>query len=664
MELKVRVDGILRVVCGVTENSTCQDVVIALAHAMGKTGRFTLIEKWRDNERPLLPDECPVKILQKWGEYSTEVQLLLKNSGRQKTEIPPAGKQKENEKPKINFSAPPRETGIRRSLTFSGAHNAVPEGARPRQRYLQTGKNLDKHETSSVNSQPILPRHREVQQNPVYGVGVRLKATHGGEPQPNIQPLNSHISVNSDLDPNVNSDLDPRVQHHSQVKGRNVYPRERTHVNPDPHPSLLQKTGPRTRQAQHRTEHNRVASPYNSQQTGGSHSNTTNHPFSHQQSSGISNTHGNVKPSIGNHGNNGTSTSILPLVNNNVSRPSAFQPVPQKQRTDSLDLTQPAQAIGSLPVYHARPVNSEVEEYDLDSNFPDILKTSRKEVLIEEYTMPDERQSGDGFIGVKEVIEPDPQVVKMQRLLSQQQERIRMQESQLQMIDTELVSLEDEDRQALDQKHSIGEEITRLQQTYNQNEAEVVQLTAVSWVDIINTEKTREKTYRSDILLIKGKTDTCIKDLAVNNDRISELDKQITSERQELEECKQEQEREITQIRKDVENVKGEVEKGVETFDTNSKCIEVVEEEIKSLEVKKDSQSKEVDSLEKQIKEVNIQELNSVSNGEKSGKNGKAVLQALEGRLSPHPGLGGRNYIASPLSKVLSVSKNPNGVWV
>lgn len=36
MELKVWVDGIQRVVCGVTEATTCQEVVIALAQAIGK----------------------------------------------------------------------------------------------------------------------------------------------------------------------------------------------------------------------------------------------------------------------------------------------------------------------------------------------------------------------------------------------------------------------------------------------------------------------------------------------------------------------------------------------------------------------------------------------------------------------------------------------------
>lgn len=39
-----------------------QDVVFALAHATGKVGRFTLIEKWRNNERLLAPNENPLKV--------------------------------------------------------------------------------------------------------------------------------------------------------------------------------------------------------------------------------------------------------------------------------------------------------------------------------------------------------------------------------------------------------------------------------------------------------------------------------------------------------------------------------------------------------------------------------------------------------------------------
>jgi len=39
-----------------------KDVVFALAHATGKTGRFTLIERWRNSERLLAPNEQPLKV--------------------------------------------------------------------------------------------------------------------------------------------------------------------------------------------------------------------------------------------------------------------------------------------------------------------------------------------------------------------------------------------------------------------------------------------------------------------------------------------------------------------------------------------------------------------------------------------------------------------------
>ncbi|XP_046917070.2 uncharacterized protein LOC124497457 [Dermatophagoides farinae] len=81
MELKVWCDGIQRIVCGATESTTCQDVVFALAHATGQTGRFILIEKWKNNERVLAPSDHPILSLSKWGEYSNDVIFVLKKSG-------------------------------------------------------------------------------------------------------------------------------------------------------------------------------------------------------------------------------------------------------------------------------------------------------------------------------------------------------------------------------------------------------------------------------------------------------------------------------------------------------------------------------------------------------------------------------------------------------
>lgn len=78
MELKVWVDGIQRVVCGISDQTTCQEVIYALAHATGKTGRFVLVEKWRTSERSLSPHDKPLELLLKWGEYSNDVQFVLR----------------------------------------------------------------------------------------------------------------------------------------------------------------------------------------------------------------------------------------------------------------------------------------------------------------------------------------------------------------------------------------------------------------------------------------------------------------------------------------------------------------------------------------------------------------------------------------------------------
>ncbi|KAJ1164789.1 hypothetical protein NDU88_005223 [Pleurodeles waltl] len=134
MELKVWVDGVQRIVCGVTEITTCQEVVIALAQAIGRTGRYTLIEKWRDTERHLAPHENPIISLNKWGQYASDVQLILRRTGPSLSErptsdsvaripertlyrqsLPPLAKLR----PQIDKSIKRREPK-RKSLTFTG----------------------------------------------------------------------------------------------------------------------------------------------------------------------------------------------------------------------------------------------------------------------------------------------------------------------------------------------------------------------------------------------------------------------------------------------------------------------------------------------------------------------------------------------------------------
>lgn len=75
------VDGVQRVVCGITEETTCQDVVVVLAQALGQPGRYTLRETFKEFQRCMTPEERLLETLGKYGEQAREVQLSLHHVG-------------------------------------------------------------------------------------------------------------------------------------------------------------------------------------------------------------------------------------------------------------------------------------------------------------------------------------------------------------------------------------------------------------------------------------------------------------------------------------------------------------------------------------------------------------------------------------------------------
>uniref|UniRef100_A0A4W5MQ61 Ras association domain family member 11 n=1 Tax=Hucho hucho TaxID=62062 RepID=A0A4W5MQ61_9TELE len=81
MEVKVSVEGVPRVVCGITEKTTCQEVVIALAQSLGRPGRYTLQEKFKEFERNVTPSERLLESLEKYGQQAREIQLTLLHNG-------------------------------------------------------------------------------------------------------------------------------------------------------------------------------------------------------------------------------------------------------------------------------------------------------------------------------------------------------------------------------------------------------------------------------------------------------------------------------------------------------------------------------------------------------------------------------------------------------
>ncbi|XP_060132514.1 ras association domain-containing protein 7 isoform X1 [Zootoca vivipara] len=150
MELKVWVDGVQRVVCGVSEQTTCQEVVIALARAIGQTGRYVLIQRLREKERQLLPHECPVESMAKCGQYANDVQFILQRTGPSLTERPSSD------------SAPqvPERTFVRASLPIKPRPVST-EVPRPRQPKKSLTFNLGPMASSDLLAKNKLKQHKK-----------------------------------------------------------------------------------------------------------------------------------------------------------------------------------------------------------------------------------------------------------------------------------------------------------------------------------------------------------------------------------------------------------------------------------------------------------------------------------------------------------------------
>lgn len=100
----------------------------------GRTGRYALIEKWRDTERHLAPHENPVVSLNKWGQYASDVQLILRRTGPSLSERPtsdsvargPERTLYRQSLPPLAKLRPPNDKAMKRrepkrkSLTFTG----------------------------------------------------------------------------------------------------------------------------------------------------------------------------------------------------------------------------------------------------------------------------------------------------------------------------------------------------------------------------------------------------------------------------------------------------------------------------------------------------------------------------------------------------------------
>ena len=211
MELKVWVEGIQRIVCGVTETTTCQDVVYALAHATGQTGRFTLVERWRTNERLLAPYENPLKILMKWGEYSSEVQLILRRSTPEGNKVPGSLGSRLNHGPRSN------------GIVGSGSDHATT---------VSSGQDDTKSTTTAQSSefddlQGCLDRNRDTRKSLTFG------GLHGNVTENNTDIQMENVAIVQPTPHLKNKDLNIRknIQKPAQSPTRASSSESNTHIS-------------------------------------------------------------------------------------------------------------------------------------------------------------------------------------------------------------------------------------------------------------------------------------------------------------------------------------------------------------------------------------------------------------------------------------------------
>ncbi|XP_041806853.1 ras association domain-containing protein 8-like [Chelmon rostratus] len=132
MELKVWVDGVVRVVCGLSLNTSCQDVVIALAQAIGQTGRYVLILKLRGTERQLVADDCPLHQLAQLGQLAAEVHFVLRRIGPSLSGGPDTPTQERRfPLPRPSEPEPLKRREPQKALTFNLGPSTVPRRTKP-----------------------------------------------------------------------------------------------------------------------------------------------------------------------------------------------------------------------------------------------------------------------------------------------------------------------------------------------------------------------------------------------------------------------------------------------------------------------------------------------------------------------------------------------------
>eukprot|EP00064_Thunnus_orientalis_P009695 superscaffoldBa00001246_g9721 len=198
MELKVWVDGVVRVVCGLSEETSCQDVVIALAQAIGQTGRYVLIQRLRDTERQLLATEKPLESLAKLGQHGSEVQFFLRRTGPSSSDGPGSKQDRPTPPPLPKHPEPEasKRSQPKKSLTFNLGPSTSPRTKA--KQFKRSPRDSPEHRASpSPSPSPVSPHVPSPSPSPPIGPSkeevFRKRESHAWD-RPYPSPCPSPVS--------------------------------------------------------------------------------------------------------------------------------------------------------------------------------------------------------------------------------------------------------------------------------------------------------------------------------------------------------------------------------------------------------------------------------------------------------------------------------------
>ncbi|KAH8247904.1 hypothetical protein KR038_011743 [Drosophila bunnanda] len=630
MELKVWVEGIQRIVCGVTVNTTCQDVVFALAHATGKVGRFTLIERWRNNERHLAPNENPMKLLLKWGEYANDVQFILQRS---------ENKTQQQQQQQSNNN---------NNNTYAVMTTKKPLGPN--------------NNNNNMNNKPAPPALQKQKSNVELSYRTKeLKKSFGGYdakqfdnigivkgiPQQQQQPSPQQVNQTS---PTLVASAVPSLVTKEQIptQDNNMV----TPIVPKHEKSLSNPLDMSSTSHNSPTVANGYNDFYNNNSMNNNHNNNINsnsnqHIYSQlskssnelRRSSPSNDIYYNNNNSINNNNNSPELYKQTPTISaNGALVPPPYRDPPPPRNSPMCQSQRLASSNADTMSNASSSTNPFLSDYDQHSNHNN-NNNNGSQAMEEGESMFQATQYNDLL-----------QLIKFQR------EKITAQQMELQKFDSEIVFLESKERDHAHELEAISREISKADQIFRQGSEH---LQTLQYVEEENElVKQQEKTLKSEIALLRSKLANCETELLQCKNKMRLLMDDIELEQQQQQQTnRQTVERDFLM---EMERIQSEIDQALHNTDTSNKTADSLKKELLMIEHAIAEKKRQVEQLVNEMKEVNLQSLTVTTTAEE-------IKHLLEGQGAPGNKQGSsRRIIGSPrqLETAVPTSKNPHGVWV